>query len=622
MSEKTKNHLEEINLLKKQLQEIEVKYQNAINEIDKIKHLTSNISDIIWILDPIKKEFTYVSNSVKRVMGYTPQECINKHISIFFTADTLKLMEGLLRIRLSKFTDSEEKTNYTDNLTLIHKDGSEVCTEVISFLNNNSMGNVEVIGTARDIGKRRKAELELKKSELMLKEAQKIAQLGHWELDIVNNKLSWSDEIYRIFELIPQEFDATYEGFLDTIHPEDREAVNEAYTKSIKNKKSYEIEHRLLLKKEKIKYILEKCNTYYNRNGEPLRSIGTIQDITKQKKAEQEIIKTERQYRGLVETSQNLIWICDLQGRFTYLNPAWESTHGYKIEEMLGKPFTNFQRSEDSERDMKEFSKLIDGGSVKGFQSCHIKKNGEEVFLIFNAIPLKNNTGEIIGTQGTAYDITEQRKLQHKVLNAVIQTEEAERRRIGQELHDGIGPVLSTVKLFIQTYLTSKDDKFKQKIAPQMVSGINDALDQLSYVSQNLSPHILIDFGLEAALKKFIDTHTKLSKIKIKISYQLKKRLNEKLEFTIYRISMELINNTIKHANATDVELSIIQDKKKVYLDFFDNGKGFDFHKIKEGKKGMGLFNIYNRIKSMNGNLDFIKKNGVGVFYKIEIPLY
>ncbi len=170
------------------------------------------------------------------------------------------------------------------------------------------------VTAVRDITDRKKAEQEIKESERKLKEAQQIAHVGHWELDLVNNVLIWSDEIYRMFDLTPQEFVATYEAFLNNIHPDDRDKVNKAYTDSIKNKTPYKIEHRLLSKTGKIKYVLEQCDTKYDKHGKPILSFGTVFDITELKKIdklkiakakleknEQKLKKQNKEYESLNE---------------------------------------------------------------------------------------------------------------------------------------------------------------------------------------------------------------------------------------------------------------------------------------------------------------------------------
>lgn len=149
----------------------------------------------------------------------------------------------------------------------------------------------------------------IRKSELRLKEAEQIANIGHWELDLVTNILYWSDEIYRIFDLDPQEFGATYEAFLDTVHPEDRKFVDRTYTDSVKNRSGYDIVHRLLLRDGTIKYVHEICQTKYDKDGKPLRSIGTVQDITKLKQEEHSfagIIGRDVKMKELFETIRDI----------------------------------------------------------------------------------------------------------------------------------------------------------------------------------------------------------------------------------------------------------------------------------------------------------------------------
>lgn len=135
----------------------------------------------------------------------------------------------------------------------------------------------------------------LQATNMLHDEAQRLAKLGHWSLDITTNKLYWSDEVYRIFEVEPERFKPSYEVFINAIHPDDRDNVNNAYNQSIKNHKPYNITHRLLMKDGRIKYVNEQGNHHYDEmEKEPLRSTGTIQDITVQKLFELEIKRLAR----------------------------------------------------------------------------------------------------------------------------------------------------------------------------------------------------------------------------------------------------------------------------------------------------------------------------------------
>ena len=124
---------------------------------------------------------------------------------------------------------------------------------------------------------------------------------------------------------------------------------------------------------------------------------------------------SQSMYRDLVETAQDLIWECDIEGRYTYLNPAWEDVFGYKIDEMLGKKFTDFQTPEYAERDSKEFVRLLQGNTIRGFETVHIGKDGQEINLVFNAKFLKDNQGNTAGSLGTAYDITQRKQAENEL---------------------------------------------------------------------------------------------------------------------------------------------------------------------------------------------------------------
>jgi len=185
----------------------------------------------------------------------------------------------------------------------------------------------EEIGLMQEIGRRLADSMtsllsrrDLQENELKLKDAQRLAHIGNWTLDLVSNKLSWSDEIYRIFELDPARFGASYEAFLAAIHPDDREAVDKAYTDSVKDRSGYAITHRLLMADGRIKYVEERCQTAYAPDGRPLTSIGTVQDITAQKLAEKELRGTEERLRSLMNSMPDIVCFKDEAGRWLEAN--------------------------------------------------------------------------------------------------------------------------------------------------------------------------------------------------------------------------------------------------------------------------------------------------------------
>lgn len=152
-----------------------------------------------------------------------------------------------------------------------------------------------------ELHKHQQTETQLRQNTARLKEAQRLAKLGHWELDLLQNTLLWSEEIFRIFEIDPQQFDASYEAFLALVHPEDRDLVNETFQQHIGDRLPYNLVHRLRMADGRIKYVHERCETLYDAAGVPQVSYGTIQDITEQREAEIRRDRTEASLRQVVE---------------------------------------------------------------------------------------------------------------------------------------------------------------------------------------------------------------------------------------------------------------------------------------------------------------------------------
>ncbi len=148
---------------------------------------------------------------------------------------------------------------------------------------------------------RQQTEAQLRQSAERLQEAQRIAQIGDWEMDLQHNTLQWSAQIYRIFEIDPQRFGASYEAFLQAVHPDDRAAVDAAYSQHLRDRQPYNLVHRLLLADGRIKYVREQCETTYGPDGTPLISRGTVQDITQQQVAEMRRDRAEASLRQVIE---------------------------------------------------------------------------------------------------------------------------------------------------------------------------------------------------------------------------------------------------------------------------------------------------------------------------------
>jgi PAS domain S-box-containing protein len=254
----------------------------------------------------------------------------------------------------------------------------------------------------------KQAEEALKETAARLNEAQRIAHIGSWELDTVNNALTWSDEIYRIFEIDPKNFGASYDAFLDTIHPEDREAVNFAYTNSLKTRVPYTIEHRLLFSDGRIKYVHEQCETFYDAEGKPLRSVGIVQDITDRKKAEESIRSANAYNRSLIDASLDPLVTISRDGKITDVNQATEKITGYSREKLIGTNFADY--FSEPEKARVGYQKVFKEGLVQDYQLGIRRLDGHVTPVLYNASLYKDDSGDIAGIFAAARDISELKK--------------------------------------------------------------------------------------------------------------------------------------------------------------------------------------------------------------------
>jgi signal transduction histidine kinase len=198
---------------------------------------------------------------------------------------------------------------------------------------------------------------------------------------------------------------------------------------------------------------------------------------------------------------------------------------------------------------------------------------------------------------------TDRVRSEKRVINAIINTEENERKRFAKDLHDGLGPILSTVKMSLSALTDRIKDPSGLVILNNTNHLVNEAINTIKDVSNNLSPHILSNFGLASAISAFTTkiNQTKAVEIEFKSNMETRRLDNDK-EVVVYRAVCELINNSVLHSGASRIEIELNKHEKFITLHFYDNGRGFDTSSLrKEDTKGMGLSNIEARVKSVEG---------------------
>lgn len=218
-----------------------------------------------------------------------------------------------------------------------------------------------------------------------------------------------------------------------------------------------------------------------------------------------------------------------------------------------------------------------------------------------------------------ARDISERRIFEKRIVEAIIQTQEEDQSKYARELHDGLGPLLSTLKMHIEWIADPNNSQNKDKIIQHSIHTIDNAIRSIKEIANNMSPHILQRFGLVNAITSYIDHIKETSKIEFIVSSNLKERISNNIEIILYRTILECINNAIKHSEAKKVILKFNKQKGKLVITYSDNGKGFDVKSVTSEGKGMGLFNMQNRIKHIGGEFKIISNPNIGTDITIRI---
>ncbi len=305
--------------------------------------------------------------------------------------------------------DEEELRRANDELELRVEERTEELRIAISELEE-------------EIHIRRRAEDALRQSEERLNRAQEIAHLGSWDLDLENNRLTWSDETYRIFGLQPQEFDSTYEGFLEAVHPDDRAAVDNAYAESVRaGRDSYEIEHRVVRRPSgEIRFVHEKCEHFRDEHGRVIRSVGMVHDITERKAADDALREAAERFRIVSDFTYDWEYWRGANNHFYYISPSCEAITGYSREAFDEDPdlFLRIVHPEDRERLTRHYHDDLLNEEPCEMEFRIIRRDGQERWLGHACRLVLDNEGRRLGRRASNRDITQRRQMEEALRRA------------------------------------------------------------------------------------------------------------------------------------------------------------------------------------------------------------
>jgi PAS domain S-box-containing protein len=354
--------------------------------------------------------------------------------------------------------------------------------------------------------------------------------------------------------------------------------------------------------------------------------VGNYRDITERKKAEEKVKESEYLYKNLFNKSPLPICVCTETLQFTEVNEAAVQLYGYSRKEFL--TMTAFDIvSHEEKNDMQHALKNATHTNRPPVLRKHIKKNNEAIFVEAwaHAINYKGNNAWLV----IMNDITEKIELQNELVEekikrqqeiaqAVIDAQENERETLGRELHDNISQVLTTARLYLNC---AKDTPSMQEaMIKKSVDTISSAIEEIRRLSKSMIETFHKEVGLELSLNDLIENVLLTQQFSIDLQYNVpdEQQLDDKLKMTIFRIVQEQLNNTIKHAAASQVFISILQKDRLLQITIADDGKGFNTNKK---RTGIGITNIISRTELFNGRVKIESAPGRGCRMQVSFTI-
>ena len=364
---------------------------------EAIELMTRHPETAVVLLDVVMETDRAGLDVVRRIR----EELHNPHVRIILRTGQAGQAPELQVIAEYDINDYREKTDLTSQ-------------KLISAV-TGALRGFRDLQTIRDLARRLRSERQ------SLARAQAIARLGNWEWDIPGNRISWSDEIFRIFGLDPETTAISYETFLGSVHPEDRERVRQTVAHCLENATAgYEIEHRVLRPDGGVRHVNEIGEVVRDAFGQPLRMVGTVHDITERKEAEEQLRIATSVFGGaMAEVEEQLtvtakvfehaiegVMITDPEGTIVSVNPAFTAITGFSAEEAIGKT----PRILRSDRQGKAFYKqmwreILDNGIWQG-ELWNRRRNGEAFPLSESITAIRNASGKLINYVSVFHDLT------------------------------------------------------------------------------------------------------------------------------------------------------------------------------------------------------------------------
>ncbi|MHC1703817.1 MAG: PAS domain S-box protein [Tenuifilaceae bacterium] len=442
-----------------------------------------------------------------------------------------------------------------------------------------------------------------------------------WDYNPKSESIFVSKKFYELLGYNIEDLPMKFESWKNLIHNNDIEMVNKAIRNHLLGiSPTINLEYRIKNKSGGWQWFITKGKIVQTdeNTGKPLRIVGTHSDISLRKRMEESIVESEERYRMLFELANDSILLirndriinCNIRAVEMFLN---------SYDELTGKNLLTLspELQPDGTLSKIKLAELfldVKSSNSKKFEWEFIKSDEKIIDTLVSLSVFYDKEQPIY--YAIIHDITEQKQFEQAKFNAILETEEKERLKFAGDLHDEVGPLLSSLNMYL-SLVNRPNTENKGEILDNMQDILKETIHSVREISNNLSPHTLNNHGLATAVRVFIDSKRNLLEIYFNENLG-SERLSNNLEVICYRIIKELLNNTLKYANAKSVEINLLLDNKKLYFSYKDDGIGFNWKEtISSQHSGIGLANIINRVNSIKANYSIESEPGKG--FKFEM---
>jgi PAS domain S-box-containing protein len=580
--------------------------RNLIDRIgeseSRYKNIFENIQSV-YFESSIDGTILEVSPSITMYTSYKRQDLIGKPTSILYADDNSRqqIVQHLMT--------SDEQIMFETRL--MDKDGrADHCVLNMRMLRKNGVP-YKVVGTITNIENLKEAERKLAESEERYRLLYEKSPNGIILAKNLFQTISANKAAYDLLGVSDQN-ELVNQSLLPFIHPDDRdEMIRRARQRASGIAVLNKAEVRILRNNGETRHL--EYLVHELRLGDENYMLIILHDLTEVRQAEINIRRNEEKYRLFLENFQGIAFRMKLDGSLEFLYGDVFGITGYTIDEFYsGIPIIwRIIHHEDRLQIFKAVRMLRSIPNSRITIECRIlHRNGFPKYLRLYLQNLMDENGAPSYIQAAMFDKSDYYNLQNQIINSIIETEDRERSRFAEDLHDELGPLLSSVRIYINLIQTKTPEQEKERselieFAKQL---LDEAVQQTKSISYNLMPEVLSQYGIIPSIKAFCTKTNIANRVNINLiteEVDEERRFDTKIELAIYRVVKELIHNTLKHAKASNIVIKFGVQNNQPILEYSDDGIGFDLESKMAQSTTLGVRNIFHRIQSVDGTVNF-----------------